>query len=231
MKRIVTNEHNLEVLYEDNHLFIINKRPGDIVQGDNTGDTPISEYVKRYLKKKYDKPGNVFAGVVHRLDRPTSGVLILAKTSKALSRMNALFRSNEVQKTYWALSDQAPKDMSGQLVQYLKKNEKRNRSTAFPKPSPGAKESILGFNVLSVYNKMYLFELHPKTGRHHQIRVQLSTIGSPILGDVKYGSKTKTNHERMFLHAKKIEFLHPTRKEKMTIEAPLGDEKEWDSFR
>jgi len=230
MGRVLTNEKNLDVLYEDNHLIVINKRSGDIVQGDQTGDTPISEFVKLFLKKKYNKPGNVFAGVVHRLDRPTSGVLILAKTSKALSRMNAQFRENKVHKTYWALTENKPQELEGRLIHFLKKDESRNKSKAYKKSTPGAKEATLDYSVIGMQNKRCLFELKPVTGRHHQIRVQLSSIGCPIYGDVKYGSHAKSKEGRLFLHAREVEFIHPTKKESLTITAPLGDEKEWNHF-
>jgi len=208
MARILTNENNLDVLYEDNHLIVINKRPGDIVQGDQTGDTPISEHVKQFLKKKYNKPGNVFAGVCHRLDRPTSGVLILAKTSKALSRMNAQFRDNKIHKTYWAITDNLPQEGSGRL-----------------------KEATLDYAVIGKQNKKCLLELKPVTGRHHQIRVQLSSIGCPIYGDLKYGSEAKTKEGRLYLHARAVNFIHPVKKEAMEIVASTGDEKEWNNFK
>ncbi|MFT4662921.1 MAG: 23S rRNA pseudouridine1911/1915/1917 synthase [Patiriisocius sp.] len=228
--RIVSTEHNLDVLYEDNHLIIINKRSGDICQGDQTGDTPVSDLVKLFLKEKYDKPGNVFAGVVHRLDRPTSGALILAKTSKALSRMNEQFRKNEIKKTYWALADKRPQEMSGRLHHFLKKDEQNNKSKAHKKNVPGGKESILEYDVISEQNRITLFELNPHTGRHHQIRVQLSSIGCPILGDGKYGSSVKSKNGRLYLHARTIEFMHPTKKELMKITAPLPQDVLWRKF-
>jgi len=231
MARILTNENNLDVLYEDNHLIVINKRPGDIVQGDQTGDTPISEHVKQFLKKKYNKPGNVFAGVCHRLDRPTSGVLILAKTSKALSRMNAQFRDNKIHKTYWAITDNLPQEGSGRLVHFLKKDANRNRSKGYIKSIPGSKEATLDYAVIGKQNKKCLLELKPVTGRHHQIRVQLSSIGCPIYGDLKYGSEAKTKEGRLYLHARAVNFIHPVKKEAMEIVASTGDEKEWNNFK
>tara|TARA_B100000900_G_scaffold402869_1_gene409229 strand:+ start:377 stop:1048 length:672 start_codon:yes stop_codon:yes gene_type:complete len=209
----------LEVLYEDNHIIAVNKKPSDIVQGDKTGDRPLGEFVKDYIKKKYNKPGDVFLGVVHRLDRPVSGVILFARTSKALSRLNKLFRSNQVQKIYWAVVKKKPNPTKNILVHYLKKNQQKNKSTAFNREEDGTLKSELSYQLIKSLDNYHLLEVFPKTGRHHQIRVQLSKIGSPIKGDIKYGSDRTNKDASIHLHARKIEFIHPVKKEPISISA------------
>lgn len=210
----------LEVLYEDNHIIAVNKKPSDIVQGDKTGDRPLGEFVKDYIKKKYNKPGDVFLGVVHRLDRPVSGVVLFARTSKALSRLNELFRSKQVQKTYWAVVKNKPNPTKDILVHYLKKNQQKNKSTAFNREEDGTLKSELSYQLIKSLDNYHLLEVLPITGRHHQIRVQLSKIGSPIKGDIKYGSDRTNKDASIHLHARKIEFVHPVKKEPVSITAP-----------
>ena len=220
---------NLQVLYEDNHLLVVNKRPGDIVQGDQTGDTPLSEVAKKYLKMKYDKPGNVFLGVVHRLDRPTSGVLAFARTSKALSRMNDLFKDKKVRKTYWALVSTPPHIASGRLVHWLQRNPKQNKSYAHPEEGPNRKKAALKYRVLKSLDRYYLLEIELETGRHHQIRAQLASIGCPIKGDLKYGSPRSNPDGSIHLHARKLEFLHPVKKTQVLLTAPPPADPLWDA--
>ena len=210
----------LEVLYEDNHIIAVNKKPSDIVQGDKTGDRPLGDFVKDYIKKKYNKPGDVFLGIVHRLDRPVSGVVLFARTSKSLSRLNELFRSKQIQKTYWAVVKNKPNATKGILVHYLKKNQQNNKSTAFNREEDGTLKSELSYQLIKSLDKYYLLEVLPKTGRHHQIRVQLAKIGSPIKGDIKYGSDRTNKDASIHLHARKIEFVHPVKKEPISITAP-----------
>ena len=219
---------NIDVIFEDNHLIAVNKKSGEIVQGDKTGDEPLSERVKKYLKVKYNKPGNVFLGTIHRIDRPTSGIVIFAKTSKALSRMNEKFRQNKISKTYWAIvKNRLPKN-NDLLEHYLLKNQKKNKS--FLSSEEKGKLSILEYNFLNNLNNYFLYEIFPKTGRHHQIRVQLSTMGSPIKGDLKYGAKRSNPNGGINLHAKKIDFNHPVTKENVSIEANCPKEKIWNSI-
>ncbi|HEY4798647.1 MAG TPA: RNA pseudouridine synthase [Bacteroidia bacterium] len=220
----------LDVLFEDNHLIVINKKPSEIVQADKTGDEPLSEKVKEYLRKKYNKPGNVFCGVTHRIDRPVSGVVIFAKTSKALARMNELFRTKEVQKTYWAVVKNRPAEVSGHLTHYLKKNEKKNMSFAYDKEVQGALKAELDFKILFSSDNYHLLEINPITGRHHQIRVQLSAMGCPIKGDVKYGFKRGNEDASIHLHSRRSEFIHPVKKEPVVIIANPPDEVLWNFF-
>jgi 23S rRNA pseudouridine1911/1915/1917 synthase len=217
----------LEVLYEDNHIIAINKKSGDIVQGDKTGDAPLSDFVKAYIKKKYNKPGEVFLGTIHRLDRPTSGVVLYARTSKALTRMNEQFREKQVQKTYWAVVDSAPANDSGTLENYLLKNQKQNKSYV-TKGSDG-KHAILDFKMLKKLDNFFHLEIKPKTGRHHQIRVQLAHIGCIIKGDLKYGAKRSNKDASIHLLAQKLEFIHPVKKESITIVAPAPKDRIWDA--
>ena len=217
----------LEVLYEDNHIIAINKKSGDIVQGDKTGDEPLSNFVKAYIKKKYNKPGEVFLGTIHRLDRPTSGVVLYARTSKALTRMNEQFREKQVQKTYWAVVENAPAKTSGTLENYLLKNQKQNKSY-ITKGSDG-KHAILDFKILKELDNFFHLEIKPKTGRHHQIRVQLAHIGSIIKGDLKYGAKRSNKDASIHLLAQKLEFIHPVKKESITIVAPAPKDSIWDA--
>ena len=220
---------NLEVLHEDNHLIIVNKKAGDIVQGDKTGDTPLSEIVKQYLKKKYDKPGNVFLGVVHRLDRPTSGAVIFAKTSKALGRLNEQLKNKQIKKTYWTIV-KGKTPQKGSLVHYLKKNPKNNKSTAFKNPVEGSKKGILHFKTLGNSDNYSLLEIDLETGRHHQIRSQLAKTGFPVKGDLKYGFPRSNPDKGISLHARKLSFIHPVSKEKIEIKAPLPKGDIWKHF-
>ena len=222
------NNINIDVIFEDNHLIAVNKKSGEIVQGDKTGDEPLSERVKKYLKVKYNKPGNVFLGTIHRIDRPTSGIVIFAKTSKALSRMNEKFRQNKISKTYWAIVKNRLPKKNDLLEHYLLKNQKKNKS--FLSTEEKGKFSVLEYNFLNNLNKYFLYEIFPKTGRHHQIRVQLSTMGSPIKGDLKYGAKRSNPNGGINLHAKKIDFNHPVTKESVSIEANCPKEKIWNSI-
>ncbi|MBZ9652990.1 RluA family pseudouridine synthase [Psychroflexus montanilacus] len=226
-----TTPNNLQIIFEDNHLIVINKRPGDIVQGDKTGDLPLSEVVKLYLKEKYNKPGDAYLGVVHRLDRPTSGIVVFAKTSKALSRLNKAFANRETEKTYWAVVKNKPKQDSARLMHYLKRNPKQNKSYAHIKPVPGAKEAVLSYVLKKSLDNYYLLEIALETGRHHQIRSQLSAIGSPIKGDLKYGFDRSNKDGSIHLHARKLMITHPVRKENITFEAMPPDDVIWKSCR
>lgn len=210
----------VEVLYEDNHIIAVNKKPSQIVQGDKTGDAPLSDFVKQYIKEKYQKPGEVFLGTVHRIDRPVSGVVIYARTSKALSRMNELFRERTVQKTYWAVVKKHDIPEQATLVHYLRKNEQTNMSRAFENEVKGSLRSELSYKVLAHSDNYMLLEVNPVTGRHHQIRVQLSAIGCPIKGDVKYGFRRGNEDASIHLHARSIRFEHPVKKETIVIDAP-----------
>tara|TARA_B100002052_G_scaffold126803_1_gene116377 strand:- start:130795 stop:131517 length:723 start_codon:yes stop_codon:yes gene_type:complete len=223
--QIKMNNIDPEILFEDNHLIAINKKPGDITQADKTGDLPLSHYVKIYIKKKYKKPGNVFLGTIHRLDRPTSGVIIFAKTSKALTRMNKKFRENNIQKTYWALVEKPPPKKSGSIENYLKKNQKLNKSYISNKEQ--GKHALLKYKILNKLNKYYHLEISPKTGRHHQIRVQLSNINCIIKGDLKYGAKRSNDDGSICLFAYKIKFTHPVTNKKIEIKANIPDSKIW----
>ncbi len=214
----------MEILYEDNHLIIVNKSPGEIVQGDKTGDIPLSDLVKRYLKEKYQKPGNVFVGVVHRLDRPVSGVVLFAKTSKALGRMNALFADKKaVTKKYWAIVERAPSQAEGTLTHWLRRDEARNKSFVTTPGAKNAKESILEYRTLYVGDHFSLLEITLLTGRHHQIRAQLSAMGCPIKGDLKYGAKRSNQGGSISLHARELAFTHPVSKEFIRVIAPFPE--------
>ncbi len=219
-----------EVLYEDNHLLIVNKSPGVLVQGDETGDTPLAELLKQYIKEKYNKPGEVFLGVVHRLDRPVSGVVAFARTSKALQRMNALFRERQTLKTYWALVSDKPKESKGVLVHWLRKDEKKNKTTAFSRETNDALRSELSYEVRNVKGSMYLLQVTPVTGRPHQIRVQLAAMGCPIIGDVKYGSSAPNSDGSICLHARQLRFIHPVKKEPLVVTASLPHLDVWRMF-
>jgi 23S rRNA pseudouridine1911/1915/1917 synthase len=221
---------SIEVLYEDNHIIAVNKRPSDIVQGDKTGDTPLSEFVKQYIKEKYHKPGEVFVGTVHRIDRPVSGIVLFAKTSKALARLNQMFQSKEIQKTYWAVVKNKPQTIKGKLIHYLKKNEAKNMSRAYEKEQQGALRSELDYELILSLDNYHLLEITPHTGRHHQIRVQLSTIKCPIKGDIKYGFDRTNKDASIHLHARKIEFIHPVKKELVTIIAPPPADSIWNEI-
>ncbi|HHV84333.1 MAG TPA: RNA pseudouridine synthase [Petrimonas sp.] len=217
----------MTVLYEDNHIIIVNKAPSEIVQADKTGDKPLSEVVKEYLKVKYNKPGNVFCGVTHRLDRPTSGVVVFAKTSKALSRLNEMFKNNEIDKTYWAIVKKLPEKTEATLTHYLIKNERTNKSTAYDVEKPNTKKSVLHYKLIGQSQNYNLLEVDLETGRHHQIRCQLSKIGSPIKGDLKYGAERSNPDGSISLHARKISFIHPVSKEKIEVVAPTPDDVLW----
>ena len=229
VSKILSNKENLQVLYEDNHIIIVNKRAGDIVQGDKTGDKPLSEVVKEYIKDKYNKPGNVYLGVVHRLDRPTSGVVMFAKTSKALPRLNKMFVNKETQKTYWALVKQEPPKNQDTLIHWLRKNPKNNKSTAYPNEVPEGKKAILHYQVIKKLDNYFLIEVALETGRHHQIRVQLASIGCPIKGDLKYGFDRSNKDASISLHARNLHFTHPVSNETINVTAPLPKDPIWDA--
>jgi len=215
------------ILFEDNHVIVVNKKASEIVQGDKTGDETMPDKIKSYLKEKYQKPGNVFCGVVHRLDRPTSGAVVFARTSKALERLNAQFRDKETNKVYWAIAESKPEQESGTLIHYLKKNEKQNKSYATNDEVPGSKKAILHYKLIGSSDKYFLLEIELETGRHHQIRVQLSTIGCRIKGDVKYGAKRPNPDGSISLHARTLEFFHPTSKEVLKFTAPVPNDPLW----
>lgn len=220
----------MEVIYEDNHLIAVNKTCHEIVQGDRTGDEPLSESLKKWLKEKYNKPGNVFLGVTHRLDRPVTGVVLFAKTSKALSRLNEMFRAGEVKKQYWAIVRNSPKENEAELTHWLLKNEKQNKSYAYEKEKENTKKSILHYRLISKSENYSLLEIDLKTGRHHQIRCQLAHIGSPIKGDLKYGAQRSNPDGGISLHGRSISFLHPVTKEPIQITAPVPDDSLWKAF-
>lgn len=220
----------MTVLYEDNHIIIVNKTVAEIVQGDKTGDKPLSEIVKEYLKEKYNKPGNVFLGVTHRLDRPTSGIVIFARTSKALPRLNEMFKNKEISKTYWAIIKNAPKQAEGTLKHYLVRNEKQNKSYAYDIEKPNSKLAILHYKLIARSDKYNLLEIDLETGRHHQIRCQLAKIGCPIKGDLKYGAERSNPDGGISLHARKISFVHPVSKELIEVTAPLPQDNLWSAL-
>ncbi len=223
----------LEVLYEDNHIIAINKSNFDLVQGDVTGDEPLSDAVKAYIKKKYDKPGDVYLGVAHRLDRPVSGVVVFARTSKALVRLNAMFQTHEVKKTYWAIVKNIPPADEGRLVHYMLKDSDKNKSHAHDKAKKGAKEAILTYKFISSTSNFHLLEINLETGRHHQIRAQLARMGCPIKGDLKYGFARSNANPGIGLHARKVEFIHPVKNEPIVIIAPppVVTEPLWAEFK
>ena len=228
--KIITTKDNLQILHEDNHLIVVNKRVGDIAQGDTSGDKPLPEIVKEYLKEKYNKPGEVFLGVVHRLDRPTSGIVVFAKTSKALTRMNELFSSRETQKTYWAVVKNKPPKDEDTLVHFIKRNQQNNTSKAHSKEVPDSKKSSLDYKIIATLNTYYVLEVALHTGRHHQIRAQLQAIGCPIKGDLKYGFDRSNPDGGIHLHARNLAFIHPVSKEKINLIAPLPDDVIWNSI-
>ncbi len=225
-----SNKNNLQVLFEDNHVIVINKRVGDIVQGDKTGDKPLSEVVKEYIATKYNKPGKVFLGVVHRLDRPTSGIVIFARTSKALERLNKMLREKTIKKTYWAVVKNPPQNSNDTLINYLKKNPKNNKSTAYTKEIKDSKKAILHYKTIHKIDNYTLLEIDLETGRHHQIRCQLANIGSPIKGDLKYGFNRSNKNGGIHLHARKIEFIHPVKKEIVSYSAPVPNDVVWEAL-
>ena len=220
----------MTVLYEDNHIIIINKAAGEIVQGDKTGDKSLCDTMKQYIKEKYAKPGNVFIGLPHRLDRPVSGVVVFAKTSKALERLNNMFRDGNVKKIYWAITKGRPLESEGEINSWILRNEKINKSFSYPKEVKGAKQALLYYRHIATSDNYNLIEVELKTGRHHQIRCQLSSIGCPIKGDLKYGAKRSNPDGSISLHARYIEFIHPVSKEPIKVTAPLPADKLWQSF-
>lgn len=220
----------LEILHEDNHLLIVNKPAGMLSQGDITGDESILDIAKAFIKKKYKKPGNVYLGLPHRLDRPTSGVIVLAKTSKALERLNKIFNTRDIKKTYWAIVDKRPDPLNGTLKHYLLKDHQTNKSKAFNKPTKGAKESSLSYKLIGASRSYYLLEIELHTGRHHQIRAQLAKVGLHIKGDLKYGAKRSNEEGGIHLHSRQIEFLHPVTKEKIVAFAQPPHDQIWDNF-
>jgi len=228
-QKILSNSKNLQVIYEDNHLIAINKRPGDIVQGDKTGDTPLSEVVKQYVKKKYNKPGAVYLGVIHRLDRPTSGIVVFARTSKALTRMNKLFAEKEAKKTYWAVVKNNPPKHKDTLVHWLKRNSKQNKSYGYKKEVPESKKAILDYELIKKLDNFFLLAIDLKTGRHHQIRAQLAAIGCLIKGDLKYGADRSNKNGSIHLHAKALSFIHPVKKEPIDLSAPPPNDPVWNA--
>ena len=221
----------MEVIYEDNHIIIVNKQSGEIVQGDKTGDRPLSDIVKDYIKERYAKPGAVFLGVVHRLDRPVSGLVVFARTSKALARLNKMFAEGEVHKTYWAIVKNTPREPEGTLTHWLVRNEKQNKSYAYDTKKPNAKKAILKYRVIGHSDNYTLLEVQLMTGRHHQIRCQLAAMGYPIKGDLKYGAPRSNPDGSISLMARRVEFIHPVSKEPIVAEAPLPDDTLWQSFR
>ena len=220
----------MTVVYEDNHIIVVNKTASEIVQGDKTGDTPLSETVKEYLKVKYNKPGNVFCGVTHRLDRPVSGLVVFAKTSKALARLNDMFRLGEVKKTYWAIVKERPKELEGELIHWMVRNEKQNKSYAYDTEKPNSKKAILRYKLIGHSQNYHLLEVDLQTGRHHQIRCQLAKMGCPIKGDLKYGSPRSNPDGSICLHARRVTFVHPVSKEVIDITAPLPGGNLWNGF-
>ena len=229
--KILSTKNNLQILHEDNHIIVINKRVGDIVQGDKTGDKPLSEVVKEYIKEKYNKPGEVFLGVVHRLDRPTTGIVVFARTSKALTRLNELFKNRETQKTYWAIVKNKPQKPEDKLVHFLKRNEKNNTSKAHINEVPESKIASLDYRIIKELNHYFALEINLHTGRHHQIRAQLSSIGSPIKGDLKYGFDRSNPDGGIHLHARKLVFVHPVSKESIIIIAPTPEDTVWNALK
>lgn len=224
-----SSSKNLKILFEDNHLIVVNKRVGDLVQGDKTGDTPLSDLLKAYLKEKYQKPGKVYLGVVHRLDRPTTGIVVFAKTSKALERLNKMLREKTIQKTYWAVVKNKPAKSKDTLVNYLRKNPKNNKATVFNKETNDSKKAILHYTSLKSLDNYHLLEIDLETGRHHQIRAQLSHINCPIKGDLKYGFDRSNKNAGIHLHARRICFTHPVTKTLLTLEAPTPKDPIWDA--
>ncbi len=230
MKELSTKS-NLQILHEDNHIIVVNKRVGDIVQGDKTGDKPLSDVVKEYIKDKYNKPGEVFLGVVHRLDRPTTGIVVFAKTSKALTRLNDLFKNRETQKTYWAIVKNKPAQPEATLTHFMVRNEKNNTSKAHSKEVPNSKTATLDYKIIATLDNYFALEVNLHTGRHHQIRAQLAAIGSPIKGDLKYGFDRSNSDGGIHLHARSLSFIHPVSKENISVIAPLPSDPIWNAIQ
>ncbi len=220
----------MTVVYEDNHIIVVNKDSGEIVQGDKTGDTPLSDIVKEYIRQKYNKPGNVFLGVVHRLDRPVSGLVVFAKTSKALTRLNEMFRTNSVHKTYWAITRNTPPQPSGRLEQWIVRNEKQNKSYVYNREVPNSKKAVLEYSTIGASDNYTLIEVRLMTGRHHQIRCQLAAMGCPIKGDLKYGARRSNPDGSISLMSRHVEFIHPVSKETVSLSAPLPPHSLWTVF-
>lgn len=225
--KFISTKNNLQILHEDNHIIVINKRVGDIVQGDKTGDKPLSDVVKEYIKEKYNKPGDVFLGVVHRLDRPTTGTVVFAKTSKALTRLNETFKNRETQKTYWAVVKNCPPKEKDTLIHFLKRNPKNNTSKAHLKEVPDSKKASLTYQIIKKLDNYFVLEIDLHTGRHHQIRAQLQAIGCPIKGDLKYGFDRSNPDGGIHLHARKLEIIHPVTKEKCIFIATTPNDVIW----
>jgi 23S rRNA pseudouridine1911/1915/1917 synthase len=230
LNKIISTKDNLQVLHEDNHIIVINKRVGDIVQGDKTGDEPLSDVVKAYLKEKYNKPGEVFLGVIHRLDRPTTGIVVFAKTSKALTRLNETFKNRETQKTYWAVIKNQPPKETDTLVHFLKRNPKNNTSKAHSKEVPDSKKASLTYKIIKKLDNYFVLEIDLHTGRHHQIRAQLQAIGCPIKGDLKYGFDRSNPDGGIHLHARKLVLTHPVTKESLSFTAPTPNDVIWNTL-
>lgn len=229
MSKVLSNKSNLQILFEDNHIVVVNKRAGDIVQGDKTGDKPLSEVVKEYIAEKYNKPGNVYLGVVHRLDRPTTGLVMFAKTSKVLPRLNALFVSKDITKTYWAVVKNQPEEQQDTLIHWLKKNPKNNKSYVYQHEVKDCKKAVLHYKILKKLDRYFLLEIALETGRHHQIRTQLAHMGCPIKGDLKYGFDRSNDDGSIHLHARHITFIHPVKKTPVEITADLPNDIIWDA--
>jgi len=229
--KTISTPQNLQVLYEDNHLIAVNKRAGDIVQGDKTGDTPLSDIVKQYLKTRHNKPGNVYLGVAHRLDRPTTGIVVFAKTSKALPRLNKLFAEKDAKKTYWAVVNNMPDKENDTLIHWLKRNPKQNKSYGHIKEVPDSKKAILDYKVIKYLDRYFLLEIDLKTGRHHQIRAQLAAIGCAIKGDLKYGADRSNKDGSIHLHARSLSFIHPVKKELLQLIAAPPEDSIWNACK
>lgn len=221
----------MTVIYEDNHIIVVNKNSGEIVQGDKTGDKTLADTVKGYIKERYAKPGAVFLGVVHRLDRPVWGLVVFAKTSKALSRLNEMFRNGDVHKTYWAVTQNAPAEPEGTLTDWIKRNEKQNKSYVYRHEVAGSKKAVLHYRTIGRSDRYTLVEVELMTGRHHQIRCQLANIGCPIKGDLKYGARRSNPDGSISLLARKVEFVHPVSKAQISVEAPLPEDRLWGEMR
>lgn len=220
----------MQILFEDNHLIVVNKSPGELVQKDKTGDTCLIDLVKDYIKKKYNKPGDVYLGVVHRLDRPTSGIVVFARTSKAAARLSSMFQNREIDKRYWAIVNTKPEKTKQKLIHHLQKNERNNKALISTQAKEGFKEARLSYQIIASSDHYFLLEVELETGRHHQIRAQLSAIGSPIKGDLKYGAQRSNPDQSISLHARKISFKHPVKEETIEITAPVPTENLWTFF-
>ena len=226
----MTTIDTVRVVYEDNHIIALNKRPSDIIQSDKTEDVCLSDILSKYLAKKYNKPGDAYVATIHRIDRPVSGLILYAKTSKAAKRLSTMFKDREIQKTYWAIVENSTPKMEDTVTNFLKKNSERNKSYVYHKPGNNAKQSELSYRYIGAGNKYHFVEVYPKTGRHHQIRTTLSDIGCPIKGDVKYMAKRTNKDASVCLHARKLEFIHPVKKEPITIIAPPPQNSLWEAF-